>query len=82
MFTGFDELWIFAMDPVVDLEHLPPLTTDALDLSDSPPDEISTALVSTGCLLAVGDGDWLNYVTRDASLHDMIAASGQRVNAH
>jgi hypothetical protein len=69
VFTGFDEVWLFAAaPPSSDLGGLPPATSDASDFSVQVPPCLMSNFRDTVCLLLLGDGCGLNYLTMDAEV--------------
>lgn len=67
LFVGFDELWCFEAVPRLpkpeDLSIVPPIVPGRAELA-----RLSAWFEASGCVLGVGDGVGLNYVTCDAAL--------------
>lgn len=75
LFTGFDEVWLFAGPPPgQDLATLPRATSDGADFSERLPEELTEAMDATRCILILGDGCGLNYATTDTRLAEGLAA--------
>jgi hypothetical protein len=69
IFTGFDEFWFFqGEEPSENLSGLPRATSDSEDFSASVPVKIAECMRQTGCVLLVGDGNGLNYLTPDGAI--------------
>jgi hypothetical protein len=75
LFCGFDEVWCF---------DAPPSKSKPDDLSivaprdfgkENPPPLLIPWMQESGCRLAMGDGDGLNYATPDKSLADLLQAT-------
>jgi len=68
MFAGNDELYLCA-EWNDEFESFPGrITSDLLDFTEGTPLGLEEWMIDTGCLLALGDGNGLNYATLDASL--------------
>jgi hypothetical protein len=77
LFSGFDELWLWHQEPRK--WQFPPemgLTSDGINLNEGLPNDVENALRQLGCVLALGDGCGLNYVTTDRSLANYIEGVG------
>jgi len=73
-FRGTDELYLCAKWND-ELEPFPGrITSDLLDFNESTPLGLEEWLLDSGCLLAVGDGDGLNFGTLDKALAERLRA--------
>lgn len=73
VFTGFDEVWVVSgTPPVFGLNEIPPVTSDATEFLKGIPDGLVEAVERANCVLILGDGCGLNYLTSDARLHEEI----------
>lgn len=73
LFCGFDEVWLWREEPRN--RHFTSdvvLTSDGINLNDGLPTNVENAMRQLGCVLALGDGCGLNYVTTDYALADEI----------
>jgi hypothetical protein len=64
LFTHFDEVWLFReapMDPKPEGVRI----VAPCDLSEEVPPEVADWMWRSGCVVGLGDGDGLNYVTVD-----------------
>lgn len=69
VFTGFDEVWLLEQGPPsIPLGLLPPATSDTRDFADEIPPEIIMAVGEIHCVLLLGDGCGLNYLTSDETI--------------
>lgn len=79
LFTGFDEVWIVCHPaPLFDLGPLPIATSDGADFSSGVPEPLVRAIADSRCVVILGDGCGLNYVTSSGRLSremDMIRVS-------
>lgn len=67
LFTGFDELWCFTNEPkVVKPEGLSIVLPRKI--SDDFPADLDSWMNESGCILGLGDGEGLNYVTTDPDI--------------
>jgi hypothetical protein len=73
VFSGFDEVWIVAgTPPSFELTDVPCATSDATDFSGGIPLGFTEAMEKTACVLVLGDGCGLNYVTSIERIRDEI----------
>jgi len=73
LFTGFDEVWIVSGNaPGFDLSPLPHATSDGADFSSCIPGELSLGMEKANCVVILGDGCGLNYVTTTQHLQEVI----------
>jgi hypothetical protein len=64
LFTHFDEVWLFReapMDPKPEGVRI----VAPCNLSEEVPTEVANWMYRSGCIVGLGDGDGLNYVTVD-----------------
>jgi hypothetical protein len=78
IFTGFDELWFFNAEPVITKPHdvtivCPP---EILEQSIDDMNDIADWMEKSGCVLGLGDGTGLNYVTTDLKIASKIENFG------
>ena len=64
LFTHFDEVWLYREAP---MEPKPEgiRIVAPYDLSEGVPTEVANWMYRSGCVVGLGDGDGLNYVTVD-----------------
>jgi hypothetical protein len=76
-FVGFDELWVFPNAPSV------PLPTNVVLTSEEPVaiDDDLARWMCAGCLVGLGDGDGLNFVTTDPRIAARLRAEDRRGDA-
>jgi hypothetical protein len=68
LFNGFDEVYLCA-DWNDEFENFPArITSDLADFSEATPLGLEDWMLEAGCLLAMGDGDGLNFATPDPEL--------------
>jgi hypothetical protein len=70
LFTGFDEVWLFDATP----SHGKPASiriTSDVRLAAHPSTELRKWMQSSGSIAGLGDGDGLNFVTREATLAEL-----------
>jgi len=73
--NGFDEIWFVSGDsPVASLANIPPATSEGADFSTGPPSEITAVMITSDCVLVLGDGCGLNYATNRIHLAEVLAA--------
>jgi hypothetical protein len=67
LFTHFDEVWLFREAP---MEPKPERVSIVApyDLSEEVPSEVADWMWRSGCVVGLGDGEGLNYVTVDEGL--------------
>jgi len=71
LFNGFDEIWFFSSLPLKNI--LPDGTiTGPLKITDNIPDGLVQWMKRSGCILGLGDGTGLNYITNDKSIAKII----------
>src|ERR687897_276196 len=72
LFTHFDEVWLFREAP---MEPKPEeVSIVALyDLSEEVPPEVADWMWRSGCVVGLGDGDGLNYVTVDERIARLLS---------
>ena len=74
LFTGFDEVWLFAgFTPKKDLSEVPAATSDGQDFSENLHLEILEAFHETECFVLLGDGCGLNYLTNNLAIAEELA---------
>lgn len=66
IFTGFDEVWLFASLPSLPKPAHIRLTSD--QVLTSAPAGLEDWMLKSDCLAGLGDGDGLNFVTFDSTL--------------
>lgn len=72
LFHGIDELNLCA-EFNEELEPFPGrITSDQIDFNESTPLGLEEWMTDAGCLLALGDGDGLNFATLDPALADRL----------
>ena len=64
LFTHFDEVWLFREAPMVSKPEEVRIVAP-YDLSEEVPNEVADWMDRSGCVVGLGDGDGLNYVTVD-----------------
>jgi hypothetical protein len=68
LFNGFDEVYL-CTDWNDEFENFPArITSDLADFSEATPLGLEDWMLEAGCLLAMGDGDGLNFATPDPDL--------------
>lgn len=73
-FRGMDELYLCS-EWNDEFEPFPGrITSDVQDFTDSGPLGMEEWLIDSGCLIAVADGDGLNFATLDAELAQRLCA--------
>jgi hypothetical protein len=75
LLTGFDEIWVFETVPEMNLNDVACVTSDAEDFSAGLPDSISLAFCTTACVVILGDGCGLNFVTANSSVAERLVSS-------
>jgi hypothetical protein len=74
LLTGFDEL-LLCTEWSDEFEAFPGrITSDACDFSEGTPLGLEEWMEHAGCLVALGDGTWLNFATLDAELAKRLTA--------
>ena len=74
LFRGFDEVYLCA-EWNDEFEVFPGrITSDLADFREATPLGLEDWMLEATCLLAVGDGDGLNFATPDAELADRLRA--------
>jgi hypothetical protein len=74
--TGFDEIWIYAEKPPQEpLTDTPPATSDGVTFMDGIPADLVSAAERTKCVLVLGDGCGLNFVTWDDNIAKSLQAT-------
>jgi hypothetical protein len=67
-FNGFDEVYL-CTEWNEEFEPFPArITSDLSDFSEATPLGLEDWMLEAGCLLAIGDGDGLNFATPDAAI--------------
>lgn len=73
-FRGVDELYLCS-EWKDEFEPFPGrITSDLVDFNEGSPLGMEEWLLDSGCLLAAGDGDGLNFATLDSSLDERLRA--------
>lgn len=67
LFNGFDEIWLFAYSPSIKLPS-DVWITGPLDITKEAPKGLVEWMISSGCLLGLGDGIGLNFATSDKTI--------------
>jgi len=68
LFNGFDEIWLYRKRPVVGKPHGFSIVSP-LDLNtERPPGELLDWFTTSGCVLGLGDGIGMNYLTDSKDL--------------
>ncbi len=75
-FAGFDEVWICSSTPQHGKPHDLRLTSD--NHLQSEPTGLRPWMRESACVLALGDGDGLNFATFDADLADLLGRRATR----
>jgi hypothetical protein len=70
-FTGFDELWCFTARPVVPRPYGYSIVGPA-DLSETVPPGLLEWMGTSGCVLGLGDGLGLNYISCQKEVAEQI----------
>lgn len=76
LFSGFDELWCYKQDvssPKPRETHL----VSPLKITTDIPDSVKNWMRRSQCILGLGDGIGLNYVTGDFGIAKIIEANGK-----
>lgn len=71
LFNGFDEIWLFPHSPSI---KLPPdvWITGPLDITKEVPKGLVEWMISSGCILGLGDGIGLNFATSDKTIASLL----------
>jgi hypothetical protein len=67
MFSGFDEIWFCSRAPVMGKPKHLRITSDR-PLESEPSAALVEWMTASSCSIGLGDGDGLNFVTRDRAL--------------
>jgi len=67
LFTHFDEVWLFR-EPPMDPKPKGVSIVAPCDLSEDVPTEVADWIQRSGCVVGLGDGEGLNYVTVDEGI--------------
>lgn len=74
LFSGFDEVWLFHKTPPTnDLRSVPYVTSDSIIFDKSLNQDILKVFQESGCVLFLGDGVGLNYITNDKKIFQLIS---------
>jgi len=76
--NGFDEVWLFVDAPVTDKPATAAHLTSDRPLREPPASELVEWMGAAGCVIGLGDGDGLNYVTLDVAVAEEI----ERLRGH
>ena len=72
LFTHFDEVWLFREAPMVSKPEEVSIVAP-YDLGEEVPPEVADWMGRSGCVVGLGDGDGLNYVTVDERVARQLA---------
>lgn len=72
-FTGFDEVWLFEVPPKEPLPDRVVLTSDARVQKDP---QVDAWIERTRCVVGLGDGLGLSYITPHRAVADVIEKAG------
>lgn len=67
LFNGFDELWLFDKKPL-EVKPVDLTITGPLEITHDRPKNLFEWMSTSGCILGLGDGTGLNYVTTEKSI--------------
>ena len=67
LFTHFDEMWLFGEAPIEPKPEGVSIVAPC-DLGEGVPTEVADWMWRSGCVVGMGDGEGLNYVTVDEDL--------------
>jgi hypothetical protein len=71
LFNGFDEMWLFPSLPLKKFPH-ELWITGPLDLCQEVPEELGEWMMFSSCILGLGDGIGLNYITTDNAIAKLL----------
>jgi hypothetical protein len=72
LFTHFDEVWLFDEDPSWPKPEGISIVTPS-DLTEEVPTEVAVWMYRSGCIVGLGDGIGLNYVTVDEGVDRLLS---------
>ena len=73
LFTHFDEVWLFRDEPPEPKAEEVTIVLPRYNLSEEVPTEVANWMRRSGCIVGLGDGDGLNYVTVDERVARQLA---------
>jgi hypothetical protein len=73
LFTHFDEVWLFHEAPIEPKPERASIVAP-YDLSEEVPSEVADWMWRSGCVVGLGDGEGLNYVTVDERVARLFSA--------
>ena len=76
MFSGFDELWCYKGDVAIPKPREIRLV-GPLEIKTNIPDSVRGWMQQSHCVLGMGDGVGLNYVTSDLGIAKLLEGNGQ-----
>jgi hypothetical protein len=74
-FTGFDEVWLFAVPPGERKPQQGRITSDRPFSETPPPPVLEAWMLRTGCRLGLGDGVGLNWMCADPKVASMLSGN-------
>jgi hypothetical protein len=72
LFTHFDEVWLFGEDPSGPKPEGVSIVAPS-NLSEEVPTEVAAWMCHSGCIVGLGDGIGLNYVTVDEGVYRLLS---------
>ena len=73
LFTHFDEVWLFRDEPPEPKAEEVTIVLPRYNLSEEVPTEVADWMWRSGCVVGLGDGDGLNYVTVDERIARLLS---------
>lgn len=73
LFNGFDEIWLFEARPTVEKPRGISIVPPPADLTAvAPPQELREWIEASGCVLGLGDGIGMNYITTSREIAEAL----------